>query len=43
MGSFERIQHVARKVFAASQKQPVVVVVSAMQGETIDYFIWQKV
>ncbi|MGA2655570.1 MAG: aspartate kinase, partial [Gammaproteobacteria bacterium] len=34
MGSLERIQHVARKVFAASQKQPVVVVVSAMQGET---------
>jgi aspartate kinase len=34
MGSLERIQHVARKVYAASQKQPVVVVVSAMQGET---------
>lgn len=34
MGTLERIQHVANKVFAASQKQPVVVVVSAMQGET---------
>lgn len=34
MGSLERIQHVANKVYAASQKQPVVVVVSAMQGET---------
>lgn len=34
MGSLERIQYVAKKVFAASQKQSVVVVVSAMQGET---------
>ncbi len=34
MGSIERIAHVARKVLAASQQQPTVVVVSAMQGET---------
>ncbi len=34
MGSLERIQHVARKVFEASKTEPVVVVVSAMQGET---------
>jgi aspartate kinase len=34
MGSLERIQLVARKVYAASKKQPIVVVVSAMQGET---------
>lgn len=34
MGSLERIQHVARKVYSSCQTQPIVVVVSAMQGET---------